>query len=350
LAPFSKVVGSAASLVDRAFIAAVQARGRGKTDTISHAERLAFLRESGDAYEGVDDFFPAPRAHDIAIGRVRQGVWEANWPSVFEPYLPAVAERYLSRIENRTARARFYFATSPESRTTRPALIAVHGFSAGQWLLEENQWPVESWIRRGLDVVLPVLPFHAGRAGARRGPPSFPSADPRVTNEGFRQAVTDIRSLVRFLRDRGAPQVGLIGMSLGGYTSSLLATVTNEIDFVVPMIPLASIADFAREQGRLGTGPAGDEQHAELERANWIVSPFKRPLALPKTRALVIAAEFDRITGVGHATRIARHFDCEMMTMAGAHLLQLGRWDAFRAFAAMLERENVIEKRDGRAR
>ena len=66
----------------------------------------------------------------------------------------------------------------------------------GQWLLEENQWPLEWLLRRGLDVALPVLPLHAARAGSHRGA-RFPSSDPRLTNEGFRQAVTDIRTLVR---------------------------------------------------------------------------------------------------------------------------------------------------------
>jgi pimeloyl-ACP methyl ester carboxylesterase len=157
--------------------------------------------------------------------------------------------------------------------------------------------------------------------------------------------VTDIRTLVRWLRARGAPHVGVMGMSLGGYTSALLSTVTDEIDFVMPMIPLASIADFAREQGSLGQGEEADAQHAALERANWVVSPLARPLAVPKTRALIVAAEFDRITPVAHASRLAKHFACEMLTIGGGHLVQLGRSDAFRALATLLEREEIIAPR-----
>jgi hypothetical protein len=55
----------------------------------------------------------------------------------------------------------------------------------GHWLLEEATWPILWLMKRGLDVALPVLPFHAARGGARRGVSSFPSADPRLTNEGF---------------------------------------------------------------------------------------------------------------------------------------------------------------------
>jgi pimeloyl-ACP methyl ester carboxylesterase len=351
---FPKVVGSAAGVVDRALLLAMQARGRrarASADAMPHAERVAALTEIHRVYEGdalLEDkarFFPAPMRSEMSFRPVRTGVWDASWPSAFEPFLSAVSARYLSRIENRTARARLYVASPPETVTTRPAIIAIHGFMGGQWLLEENQWPVEWLVRRGLDVVLPVLPFHAARAGVHRGAPDFPSADPRLTNEGFRQAVTDIRSIVRFLRERGAPHVGLIGMSLGGYTSALVATVTDEIDFVMPMIPLASIADFAREQGHLGSGDQVDEQHAALERANWIVSPLARPLAIPTHRAIVVGAEHDRITPMNHAKRIATHFGCEMMTIDGGHLVQLGRADAFRALGSLLEKEGIIPAR-----
>ncbi len=355
-----RVVGSTAGLVDRAVAVAMQARARSEralADAMSHAERIATLAEIHLAYEGdthivdVARFFPAPSKVELGLRRVRPGVWEAAWPSAFEPFLAAIADRYLSRVENRTARARFYFASPPESQNTRPAVIAIHGYMGGQWLFEENVWPIEWLVRSGLDVVLPVLPLHAGRAGNHRGAPGFPSADPRVTNEGFRQAVTDIRTLVRWLRERGASKIGVMGMSLGGYTSALTATVTDEIDFVMPMIPLASIADFAREQGRLGrTAAEEDEQHAALERANWVVSPLARPLAVPKSRALVVAAEYDRITPLSHATRLARHFECELMTIRGGHLVQLGRSEAFRALAAMLEREGIIERRRPRSK
>jgi pimeloyl-ACP methyl ester carboxylesterase len=218
----------------------------------------------------------------------------------------------------------------------------------GYPVIEEPQWPI-AWLRkRGLDVALPVLPFHALRAGARRGPPNFPSADPRVTNEAFRQAASDIVALAQWLRARGAPHVGIMGVSLGGYTSALLATVTDAFDFVMPMIPLASVADFAREQGRLGDGESALAQHAALERANWIASPLARALRVPSDRALVVAAEADRITPRAHAQRIATHFGCELVTIPGGHLLQFGRSEAFRALARKLESAAIIAPRRSR--
>ena len=361
-APWRRVIGSAVGAVDRAALVALQMRGArdlARSDRMSHEERIAALDAIHRSYGGneivadAESYFVPPPPIDPALKSVRRetpagapsvDVWDASWPSTFVPYLEEVATRYLSRIENRTARARLFLA---DARTLekRPAVIALHGYLGGQWILEETQWPLAWLARRGLDVALPLLPFHALRGGPRRGAPPFPSMDPRLTNEGFRQAVADVVALARWLRARGAPHVGVMGMSLGGYTSSLLATVSRDIDFVMPMIPLASLSDFVREQGLLGTGTNVELQLAALDRANWVVSPFARPLALPSSRALVVAAEHDRITPRSHAQRIATHFGCELVTIPGGHLVQLGRAGAFRGLASMLEREGIIAER-----
>jgi pimeloyl-ACP methyl ester carboxylesterase len=132
------------------------------------------------------------------------------------------------------------------------------------------------------------------------------------------------------------PSVGVMGMSLGGYTTSLLATVERGLEFAAPIIPLASLADFAREQGRLGHGEEARRQHAALEEANRIVSPFARPSLVPAGRVLIVAAEADRITPPAHAERLARHFAAEIVRFEGGHLLQFGRGDAFRAVGRWL--------------
>ena len=75
-----------------------------------------------------------------------------------------------------------------------------------------------------MNVALFVLPFHGKRAGADA--PVWPSVNVARTNEGFAHAIHDLRVLMRWLGDQseGKP-IAAMGMSLGGYTTSLLATV-----------------------------------------------------------------------------------------------------------------------------
>lgn len=128
-----------------------------------------------------------------------------------------------------------------------------------------------------------------------------------------------------------------MGMSLGGYTAALLATVQAGLAFCVPIIPLASLADFAREQGELSSAPEAEaEEHALLERIYRVVSPLdRRPLIVP-SRTLVVAGKADRITPVGHARKLATHFGSPMVSWHGGHLLQLGRNAAFRRVESLL--------------
>jgi pimeloyl-ACP methyl ester carboxylesterase len=348
-----RLLRTAAATVDRAVVAAIQlsnARVRARAEALPHAERiekLAAVRAMYGAEELLSDrdaFFPRPPAVRPHVREVRKLEWggecvEASWESAFEAHESSVRERYRSHVANRTAHARVYGA---RAGSRRPAVIVVHGYLSGQWAVEERAWPIR-WLntRGGLDVAVTVLPFHGVRGRAGGGAPPFPGADPRFTNEGFRQAVADLRVLIALLKERGAPRVGIMGMSLGGYTTALMATLEPDLAFAAPLIPLASVADFARDQGRMGRGAQMLEQHAALEAANLVVSPFARPSLVPPERVLVVGAEADRITPVAHAERIAAHLGVPLTRVSGGHLLQVWRRDAFRALRAMLQKNGI---------
>lgn len=331
-----RFLSTTAAAFDRAAVIAARASNRkSRSERLSHEERMTALHAIHDLYADVTEFFPEPAPIAPSLTRVRSmrgvDVIDASWPSEYVAYVDAIRDKYASHVRNRTAHARLFVAPRP-----RPAIVLIHGYMAGQWAIEERAWPI-AWLAQRYDLALAVLPFHALRAEKnRRGPPPFPGPDPRVTNEGFRQAMMDLRSLVRFLRARGAPSVGVMGMSLGGYSTSLLATVERDLAFAAPIIPLASLADFARDQGRLGRGAEADAEHAALEAAYRVVSPLARPSLLAPERVLVVAAHGDRITPVSHADRLAAHFESRVVRFEGGHLLQFGRGDAFRAIGRFL--------------
>ena len=345
-----------ASQVDKAINAAVleagrKARRKSGPEALGHDERMQALERIRAIYDRPEHFadpsplFAEPSPIDPALSHVRLTpggrVVDAVWESAFAPHCADIAERYLGFTQNRSAAARLFL----HEGAPRPAVLLVHGYRCGQFAFEERAWPVRWLFERGLDVALTVLPFHAVRA-VKSGPPAFPSNDPRVTNEGFRQAVADLRALARFFRERGAPAVGVMGMSLGGYTTSLLATVDSSLAFAVPIIPLASIADVARHNDRfVGTPDQKRAQHEALDAVHRAVSPFARPPRIAPERALVVGAAGDQITPVDHAQRLAAHFNAPLEIMAGGHLLQFGRADAFRAIGRMLGRLGLLEGR-----
>ncbi len=54
------------------------------------------------------------------------------------------------------------------------------------------------------------------------------------------QAVHDFRSLIDYLESTGVDRVALTGISLGGFTSALLAGVDDRIQAVVPNVPVVT--------------------------------------------------------------------------------------------------------------
>jgi pimeloyl-ACP methyl ester carboxylesterase len=252
-----------------------------------------------------------------------------------------VQEQYDRVEENRIATARLVVHETP-----RPLAILIHGYLGGVHRMERRIWPLPFLERMGMDVALFVLPFHGPRFHGRIGQlPPFPGAEPRITNEGFRQAMADFRDFVGWASHRGHRQIGVMGMSLGGFSTALAATLEPMLSFAVPIIPLASIADAALLNGHLGvTEQENAGQHRALEAVHRVTSPLHRELAIPSSSVLIVGAEADRITPIENARKLAQHFHCRLETMHGGHLVQFGRNDRFRSIGRFLNELGVVAR------
>jgi pimeloyl-ACP methyl ester carboxylesterase len=313
------------------------------------AERQAYLEGVGASYAAVDEkkFYAQPppiadletkRVRDIEKGEVLDLSWTSGWTCAREDQ----RERFQKWRENGTAHVRLF----RHRDRAAPTMICVHGYRAGTFSFEERAFGAQWLFNLGLDVALFTLPFHALRAPAnRRGTPLFPTADVARTNEAFGQAMWDLRRLVQYVRERGAPHVGVMGMSLGGYTASLLATVESSLDFAVPYIPVSDLTDVVVEHEALRGTVVPHELVEAGKRSMALVRPLARTPALPPERILVVGAKGDRITRTSHAEALAKHFGSELMIFPGAHLLQFGRREAFAGIAKFLARRGVISAR-----
>jgi len=313
------------------------------------AERRAYLEGVAASYAQVDEkqFYAASppiadlgskRVRDIENGEVVDLTWTSGWTCARDDQ----RARFNKWRENDTVHVRMFHHRNRKA----PAIICIHGYRAGTFSFEERAFGAQWLFNLGLDVALFTLPFHALRAPAsRRSTPLFPTADVARTNEAFGQAMWDLRRLIGHLRAGGAPNVGVMGMSLGGYTTALLATVESKLDFAVPYIPLADLTDVVVEHEALrGTVVPHDLIDAG-KRALALVRPLSRKPVVPGDRMLVIGAEGDRITRTSHAEALAKHFGTELTMFPGAHLLQFGRREAFGAIAKFLARRGVISPR-----
>jgi hypothetical protein len=290
---------------------------------------------------------PAPlRAQLRRRGRLADGeVLDISYSSDFVPVFP---EARSAASTPETGVARWW----RHHRPGRPAMLCVHGFAGGHFWLESLAFDARRFYRAGLDVLLYVLPYHGARTprGARHSGAPFFDVDLVRTNEAFTQAVYELRALLRYLRTGGTGPVGAFGMSLGGYTTALLATVEPELAFAVPMIPLTSLPDMMWSQGaddpRLARAVAHGWSLAMLRDIFAVHGPLLRAPLVPYERRLIIAALGDRICPPAHAEALWRHWgEPRIHWYPGGHLAQFRRSVALREVRTLLRNAGLLPPR-----
>lgn len=307
-----------------------------RTPKLDPSEARQRLIELAGAYNSntlglPSPFFPMPAPAVMTVSPQGDGplgtqVVDLAWPSEYEPFLPAA--RAARVTANDTAHARWW-----TSGNGRPTMVLIHGWGGGNQWVSQRTFVVPYWLRHGYDVASFVLPFHGERTDGQSGA-HFPSPNPLRTNEGFGQAIFDLRALAAFLRSRGASGVGAIGMSLGGYTTALWASVDPTLAFAVAMIPAASMAKLMWRHGehspeRKRAMAAGITEDLFVD-AFAVHAPTTRPAQIARERLAVIAGRGDRITGVEQAEDLAAHWGVPVRWFDGGHLAQIGRSAALR--------------------
>lgn len=310
-----------------------------------HPGRLGQVRRELDHYGPLAErgdphaFFAAPPP-GVEVRRKRLGwtgfrPWdgageELSFVSDFVPNDPALRDRWGRHRRNRIARARHW----RHRHGPRPTLVAVHGFAAEAYAVNEWFFNLPWLYGMGCDVVLVTLPFH----GRRQGPLSpfsghgFFSRGLGWTNEAFAQAVFDLRVLIRHLLDeRGVPQVGVMGVSLGGHTAALLAAVEPRIAFAVPTVPVASLVDLVLQWEPMGSAARALLKVSgltvpELRRLAAVSCPLTWEPVVPPDRRMIIGGAGDRLAPPKHTRLLWEHWDrCRIHWFPGSHLLHLDR-------------------------
>lgn len=272
---------------------------------------------------------PPPRLWSVQPSRSRgpggldQRFDHLRFESSYTPHLgdPGRA-RWLTYHPNHTAHTWLLEHAGPP----RPWLVCVHAYRMGFPLADFFAFPA-AWFHHelGLNVAFPVLPLHGPRkVGWRTGDGIF-SGHILDTIHMQAQAVWDVRRLISWLRtSAGAPKVAVYGLSLGGYTTALLAALEAELDCAVAGVPHADYLDLARWNvpklffrllDHLGM-PWDD-----LESLFRVISPLAIAPRIPRERRYLFAAMADRLVPPTHARDLWLHWECPRMTWyEGSHV------------------------------
>jgi pimeloyl-ACP methyl ester carboxylesterase len=289
------------------------------------------------------DFFPEPGPADLEtrwwlpiLGGRRLRV---RWNSGYRTWDQSYRDEYDGYQANRTAWAEWW----SHGVAGRPTAICIHSWATPHFLLQREVFAVRKLFRDGWDVVLPVLPFHGPRTPkqAMFGGQLFPGTNPQRTNEAFGQSAWDVRALMGALRERGSGPIGVMGVSLGGYTSAMLAGLEPDLAFAIPIVPMVSFGDLLWHHGRGGAHRARAEASGvtleRLQEVYGVHAPLSMKPLLPVERRMIIAGRGDRVCPPDHVERLREHWDHpKMVWFDGGHIVHFGRRGMLRELRGFL--------------
>jgi pimeloyl-ACP methyl ester carboxylesterase len=331
-----------ASIVGAAMLPRVAAAALHPADSRAEREALRFYAELGAA-KNPELSFPAPTelprvssrpANPVAEWMAHGRVHNIKFKSSFEAINPAVREHRRGYERNNVVRAQHWV----HGDGPRPTLCLIHGFMGSAYLLNGLFFSLPWFYRSGYDVLLYTLPFH-GRRAERFSPFSgygyFADGFAGFA-ESMAQAVHDFRSVLDYLEYTGVDRVALTGISLGGYTSALIAGVDDRVQAVIPNVPVVSVEDLiddwfpANLVYQLANRVTATDRELSAAAAMYH-SPLNYAPLVPKDRRLIITGLGDRLAPPEQAEKLWEHWDrCAMHWFPGNHVLHVSQPDYLR--------------------
>lgn len=166
--------------------------------------RELFRRHTAQVMKASEDFYALPEITDYRLEN-----HQLTWTSAI----------HTPSTENNTAHARFFPAKARNGRPPRKAVVVLPQWNAQP---ESHVEACRIFNFIGMSALRLTLPYHL-----QRKPPELERADHLVstnigrTIQSMRQAVLDTRAAVRWLKNEGYEQVGILGTSVGSCISFL---------------------------------------------------------------------------------------------------------------------------------
>lgn len=170
-------------------------------------------------------------------------------------------------------------------------------------------------LKAKINYIFYSLPYHMERTPRGRLSGEFTvSGNMFRTIEAFRQAISECRTIIQWLKQGSSAKVGVLGISLGGWYASNLLHLDTGLDFAILAIPAVNptaglwqtrIAEPIRKDlQKLGFD---EERYHELVQP---LNPMSYPPVLHPKKILVIRAKFDQCVPATALEQYCRFLKC----------------------------------------
>jgi hypothetical protein len=192
-----------------------------------------------------------------------------------------------------------------------PWLINVHGLGMGVPWLDFKLLQADLLRGLGLNLVFPVLPLHGPRALSAVSGRGYLTGELMDTIHAESQAIWDIRRVISWLWGQGVDRIGLHGVSLGGYTVSLVAALEEGLRCAVAGIPAVDPAWLLSWHSSADACQACEVEGLTLENMTEVlrvISPLAMDPLVPGAHRYIYAGLADRFVPPVVVERLYEHW------------------------------------------
>ena len=208
--------------------------------------------------------------------------------------------RFLSQIDNEECNKEAIFHYNMcKSEDKNINVILIHGWRADN-LSRLDKVFLESFIEKEYNIYNYILPFHMERSPdtSLYSGEYFVSANVSRTLKSVQQAVSDIRALITYIKETKKGKVIVIGLSLGGIISNLVAEAEENIDVLISLFygNDLSFTVFETEAGKYMKKDfvKNNFDNSLLSKSWKIINPNLRRPVLDQNKILLVSGVFDK--------------------------------------------------------
>lgn len=246
-----------------------------------------------------------PSLLDSEVTKRRTHSWPRRHESVTfaSGFRPRDIEPAANRWAGNTCNDTVWVRLLRHPEVERPWVVCLHGFGQGASRFDlTTLWANYFHVALGLNVAVPVLPFHGPRKS--RGGSQLLSMDLAMTVHAISQTIWDVRRLVGWISHSTGAPIGVYGLSLGGYIAALLAGI-EQLDCVVAGIPFTDVLGLMAHH-HAPPEYLGVLRSAAAQNAFRVVSPLAvTPPVAPNLRA-IFAARGDQFIPADQTVALAK--------------------------------------------
>jgi pimeloyl-ACP methyl ester carboxylesterase len=274
-----------------------------------------------------------------------------GFQSPYQALNPAVRESYARHHRNHQVVAQHW--RHPDG--PRPTLLFAHGYFVSPRWFNSLFFGLRWFYDQGYDILLYTQPFHGDRRGPREPFNGFGifGRGFAESNEAMLQSVHDLRVWIGYLEAQGVRNIGVAGMSLGGYVAALAAASDSRLAYAIANVPAVLPIDMAVEWplldrlmpamlGRRGVS-LRDMRHALA-----VHCPLTYAPAVDTDRLLIIGGAGDRFTSPRYLRLLHEHWaGSHLHWFPGNHMLHLGQGEYLRRMKDFMDRHSGLAAQRG---